>query len=43
MPAFYPNPKNIDEIINHTVGRTLDLFDIESGLVKRWNGLNINN
>jgi flavin prenyltransferase len=36
MPAFYALPKSIDDIINHTVGRALDLFDIETGLVKRW-------
>ena len=31
-------PKTIDDIINQTVGRCLDLFDIDSGLVKRWQG-----
>jgi 4-hydroxy-3-polyprenylbenzoate decarboxylase len=36
MPAFYPKPKTIDDIIDQTVGRCLDLFDIETGLVKRW-------
>lgn len=35
-PAFYQKPKSIDEIVNDTVGRILDLFDLESGLVKRW-------
>lgn len=35
-PAFYQNPKTIDEIVDDTVGRILDLFDLESGLVKRW-------
>lgn len=39
MPAFYPNPKSIDEIINHSVGRVLDLFQIETPFVKRWKGL----
>lgn len=38
MPAFYNDPRTIDDIINHTVGRLLDLFDIDSGLVKRWQG-----
>ena len=38
MPAFYNAPKTIDDIINHNVGRVLDLFDIDSGLVKRWKG-----
>jgi flavin prenyltransferase len=36
VPAFYPRPKTIDDIVNHTVGRCLDLFDIDAGLVKRW-------
>jgi 4-hydroxy-3-polyprenylbenzoate decarboxylase len=38
MPALYARPKTIDDMINHNVGRVLDLFDIESGLVKRWQG-----
>jgi flavin prenyltransferase len=36
VPAFYPRPRTVDDIINHTVGRCLDLFDIDAGLVKRW-------
>lgn len=36
VPAFYHMPKTIDDIVNQTVGRCLDLFDIDSGLVKRW-------
>lgn len=36
MPAFYSLPKSIDDIVNHTVGRALDLFEIDAGLVKRW-------
>ena len=36
VPAFYHRPKDVDDIVNQTVGRCLDLFDIESGLVKRW-------
>ena len=36
MPAFYAKPKTIDEMIDHTVGRLLDHFDIETGLVRRW-------
>jgi flavin prenyltransferase len=36
VPALYHRPKTIDDIVNQTVGRCLDLFDIESGLVKRW-------
>ncbi len=39
MPAFYNNPQSIDDIINHSVGRVLDLFDIDTGRVKRWSGM----
>ena len=38
MPGFYNDPRTIDDLLNHNVGRVLDLFDIESGLVKRWKG-----
>lgn len=38
MPALYTRPQTVDDIINHSVGRVLDLFAIESGLVKRWQG-----
>ena len=38
VPAFYNKPKTVDDIINHTVGRLLDLLDIETKLVKRWQG-----
>lgn len=36
VPAFYSKPQSIDDIVDHTVGRLLDLFDIETGVVKRW-------
>jgi 4-hydroxy-3-polyprenylbenzoate decarboxylase len=39
VPALYTNPKSIDDIINHTIGRVLDLFDLDNDLVKRWNGI----
>ena len=39
VPAFYAKPKSIDEMVDHSVGRCLDLFDIDSKLVSRWNGL----
>ena len=39
MPAFYTAPKTVDDIINHTVGRILDLFGLDSDLVRRWKGL----
>jgi 4-hydroxy-3-polyprenylbenzoate decarboxylase len=38
MPAFYNRPKTVDDIINHTVGRLLDLFGIDTAVVKRWQG-----
>jgi 4-hydroxy-3-polyprenylbenzoate decarboxylase len=41
MPAFYHRPKTIDDIVNQTVNRVLDLFDIELGqdLFERWQGM----
>lgn len=36
MPAFYARPASLEEMIDHTVGRVLDLFDIEVGAVRRW-------
>ena len=36
VPGFYHRPQTIDDIINQTVGRCLDLFDIDPSLVKRW-------
>src|ERR1041385_600562 len=38
VPAFYNKPKSVDDIVNHTVGRLLDLLGIETKLVKRWEG-----
>ena len=38
VPAFYDRPATVDDIVNHTVGRVLDLFDLDSGLVHRWGG-----
>ncbi|HVP84389.1 MAG TPA: UbiX family flavin prenyltransferase [Rhizomicrobium sp.] len=38
VPAFYPRPNSVDDIINHSVGRLLDHFDIETDLVDRWQG-----
>jgi flavin prenyltransferase len=38
MPAFYNRPKTVDDIVNHTVGRLLDLFGIDTAVVKRWQG-----
>jgi len=38
VPAFYAKPENLDDMIDHTVGRVLDLFDLEVGTVRRWKG-----
>jgi len=38
IPAFYNHPQTIDDLINHSVGRVLDLFDIDAGNLKRWEG-----
>lgn len=36
VPAFYARPQTIDDIVAHSVGRALDLCDIENDLVRRW-------
>jgi 4-hydroxy-3-polyprenylbenzoate decarboxylase len=36
VPGYYHRPRTIDDIVNQTVGRALDLFDIDPGVVKRW-------
>lgn len=36
VPAFYTKPNSLDDIVNHTVGRMLDLFDLDTGTIKRW-------
>lgn len=36
VPAFYARPQSIEEMIDHTLGRVLDLFDIDLGTVRRW-------
>jgi 4-hydroxy-3-polyprenylbenzoate decarboxylase len=39
IPAFYHSPRTIKDLIDHTVGKVLDLFDIEHSLFKRWQGV----
>lgn len=39
VPAFYAKPEILDDIVNHSLGRILDLFDIELGIVRRWREL----
>ena len=43
VPAFYNNPTTLDDIINHSVTRILDLFNIETNLIERWQGLSPQN
>ena len=39
VPAFYSKVKTIDGIVNHTVGRVLDLFDVHHDNIARWQGM----
>lgn len=36
VPGFYSRPRTVDDIVNQTVGRALDLFHIDAGVVRRW-------
>ena len=38
VPAFYARPESLEDMVDHTLGRVLDLFDIDLGVVKRWSG-----
>ena len=38
VPAFYSMPKTIDDLVSHSVGKILDLFNIEHNLLNRWQG-----
>jgi flavin prenyltransferase len=38
VPAFYTRPQSLDEMVTQSVGRALDLFDLELEQVKRWQG-----
>lgn len=39
LPSFYHNPKSIDEMVDHTVARVIDLFGIAHALAPRWHGM----
>jgi len=36
VPAFYARPRTLDDMVDHTIGRALDLLGIDNDLVKRW-------
>jgi 4-hydroxy-3-polyprenylbenzoate decarboxylase len=36
VPAFYARPESLEAMVDHTLGRVLDLFGLESGTVQRW-------
>jgi 4-hydroxy-3-polyprenylbenzoate decarboxylase len=36
VPAFYTRPDNVDDIVTHSIGRALDLFGLDCGLLRRW-------
>jgi len=38
VPAFYAQPKSIEDMVDHTLARVLDLFDIDTGKIRRWTG-----
>ncbi len=39
VPAFYTKPQSLEDMVAHTVGRVLDLFGLDAGNVKRWDGV----
>jgi 4-hydroxy-3-polyprenylbenzoate decarboxylase len=39
LPGFYHRPQSIDEMVDHTVGRVLDLFAVPHALTPRWSGI----
>ena len=36
LPAFYSRPESVDDLVDHSVGRVLDLFGLDTGAVRRW-------
>ena len=39
VPAFYSHARSVDELVNHSVGRVLDLFGVEHNRIQRWKGI----
>jgi 4-hydroxy-3-polyprenylbenzoate decarboxylase len=38
MPAFYSNPKSLDDMVDHIIGRLLDQFTLDMHGMNRWDG-----
>ena len=38
VPAFYARPASLEEMVDHTLGRVLDLFGLDLGALRRWTG-----
>ncbi|GAI32965.1 unnamed protein product, partial [marine sediment metagenome] len=38
VPAFYYRPNTIQDVVDHTIGKALDIFEIEHNLFQRWSG-----
>ena len=41
LPAFYQSPQTVEDVVNHSVARVLDLIDVEHQLAPRWQGLEL--
>jgi 4-hydroxy-3-polyprenylbenzoate decarboxylase len=39
VPSFYHRPASIDEMVDHTLDRVLDLLDIDNAAAPRWHGM----
>ena len=36
VPSFYHQPKTVDDLVNHSIGRALDIFGLDIGSLRRW-------
>ncbi|PTT92098.1 aromatic acid decarboxylase, partial [Pseudomonas sp. HMWF005] len=36
VPAFYARPENLAQMVDHSLGRVLDLFGLDAGVAQRW-------
>jgi len=41
LPAFYLRPQTVEDVVNHSVARVLDLIDVDHQLAPRWQGLEL--